>query len=65
MLHHYTEFMERDSIANADQNVAQLIADYQALLNNTYSDSTRAQTSVLVDARVPPLVDAKKLFPAF
>jgi hypothetical protein len=66
MLHHYTEFMERDLIANAEQNVAQLISDYHALLNNSYSDSARSHTSVLAAAaRVPPLVDVKKLFPAF
>lgn len=65
MLHHYTEFMERDLIADADEHVAQLIADYRALLDNTYTDPTEARVGVLADARIPPLLDINKIFPAF
>lgn len=37
MLHHYTEYMESELIAVADQNVSQLIADYEHIENGTFS----------------------------
>ncbi len=38
MLHHYTEFMESELIQQADQTVEQLINDYRAVENNTYTN---------------------------
>ena len=50
MLHHYTEFMEQDLIANADETVATLIHEYQSIQNHSYIKSTQ---------------EKKTLFPSF
>lgn len=67
MLHHYTEFMEADLIARADENVARLIQDYEELENNTYVESNRRESVQNTSAKCLPTQEdiRKKLFPAF
>ncbi len=36
MLHHYTQFIEQEYIADADAKIAQLLLDYESLNTNQY-----------------------------